>query len=84
MSEYDEARLQYRLDEMENAGMLYSVPPNEAGEWSSPAFIVDRVGDILGRVVTPPQSSSRRRYGDLEAMAIFVDDVCTSNNSFHW
>ena len=38
LSEYDEARLQYRLDEMENSGMLYSVPPNDAGEWPTSLY----------------------------------------------
>ena len=39
--------------------MLYSVPPNEAGEWSSPAFIVEKDGDILGRVVTDYEGPNR-------------------------
>ena len=39
--------------------MLYDVPPDDAGEWSSPAFIVDKVGDILGRVVTDYEGPNR-------------------------
>ena len=49
MNEYDEARLEYRLDEFLESGQLYDVAPEDAGEWASPAFIVDKVGDILGR-----------------------------------
>ena len=31
---------------------MYKVNPDEAGERSSPAFIVDKTGDFLGRLVT--------------------------------
>ena len=59
LNEYDEARLEYRLDEFLESGQLYDVPPEEAGEWASPAFIVDKVGDILGRVVTDYEGPNR-------------------------
>ena len=54
LNEYDEARLEYRLDEFLESGQLY-----DAGEWASPAFIVDTVGDILGRVVTDYEGPNR-------------------------
>ena len=59
LSEYDEARLEYRCQEFERSGQLYRVPPQEAGEWASPAFIVDKVGDILGRLVTDYEGPNR-------------------------
>ena len=52
LSAYDEARLEQRVMEFEDAGQLYRVSPEDAGEWSSPAFIVDKQGDLLGRLVT--------------------------------
>ena len=39
--------------------MIYDVPPDDAGEWSSPAFIVDKVGDVLGRLVTDYEGPNR-------------------------
>ena len=59
LSEFHEARLEYRLDEFRASGQLYDVPPNEIGEWASPAFIVDKVGDVLGRVVTDYEGPNR-------------------------
>ena len=38
---------------------MYDVAPEDAGEWASPAFIVDKVGDILGRVVTDYEAPNR-------------------------
>ena len=35
------------------------MPPQEAGEWASPAFIVDKIGDILGRLVTDYEGPNR-------------------------
>ena len=59
LSEYDEARLDYRCDEFVNSGQMYQVDPQDAGEWSSPAFIVDKVGDMLGRLVTDYEGPNR-------------------------
>ena len=62
LSEYDEARLEQRLHEFEEAGQLYRVAPDEAGEWSSPAFVVDKQGDLLeaGHGLCRAKSANRR------------------------
>ena len=59
LSQYDDARLEWRCQEFEESGQLYRVPPQEAGEWASPAFIVDKIGDILGRLVTDYEGPNR-------------------------
>lgn len=45
-SEHGQAQVQFRFDEFRETGKLYDVPPEDAGEWASPAFIMDKVRDI--------------------------------------
>ena len=66
LSAYDGARLEYRCAEMEDEGKIHRVEPEDPGEWSSPAFIVDKMGDALGRMVTDydgPNSSTEDHSG---------------------
>lgn len=34
---------------------LYDVDPKDAGGWASPVFMVDKVGDVLGRLLCDDQ-----------------------------
>ena len=51
LSQFDEACLCFRICEFEGTGQLYSVPAFDTSPWASPVFIVDKVGDPLGRIV---------------------------------
>ena len=51
LSEYDSTRLEHRLEEFMDTGQMYEVKAGDEGLWASPAFIVDKKDDILGRVV---------------------------------
>ncbi|MDP7647258.1 MAG: hypothetical protein QGH82_04185, partial [Candidatus Woesearchaeota archaeon] len=53
LSDFDEARLEHRLVSFEKLGQIEQVTPQKATNlsWASPAFIVNKKNDVLGRVV---------------------------------
>lgn len=51
LSPFDETWLAYRILEYQETGQLVTVDPKDAGDRASPVFMVDKVGDILGRLV---------------------------------
>ena len=61
----------HRFDE---AGQTYKVPPEDAGKWASPAFIVDKVGDIFGRASCDYDGPNRESEGQPRALDD-TDDV---------
>ena len=69
---------------MEDAGMLYDVPPSDAGEWLSPVFIVDKVGDTLGCVVTDYEGPNRETedHPGVPAVADSVLRKCMHKNYY--
>ena len=63
-SEYDKARLQYHSDEIKNTGLVYNVLSNDAGKWSSAAFNVNDVNNILGRIATKYEGPNKETKTD--------------------